>query len=316
MSNDEFQPRSAVKFSGTYSPGNTKRDLRAAPLERISRTRVGIKRKQRTGSGKTRAWLIIALTSPLVFSAIKSVLNGNAFAAMGNLGLFAMFCFAAFTIRSGIDAAMEYEAHDFALAPKFPRKIIGAALTGAGLLLTCWTGWGIGLLQSAGFGIMGFASALFAFGPDPLKDKGSTTSTGITPDMVISAITEAEEKIGGIEAAGASLQDRPLRDRINRITKRARDILSRIEDDPSDLRRSRKFLVVYLDGALEATQKYVKSQNDLSGEKDIYIKFRSMLDDMEREFDDQHDKLLKNDRIELDVEIDVLADRLKTASRL
>ncbi len=316
MSNDDFQPRSGVKFGGAYSPGNTDTAMRGNPVARLQSAKVFDKSARRANAGKTRAWLIVLLTLPLVLSAIIAMLDGNAFAAMRNIGLFALFCFAANTIKSGIEAASEYDAREFASAPKFPRKIIGSALLGFGLLLTCWTGWGIGLFQSLGFGIMGAAASFFAFGADPMKDKGYTTSTGVTPQMVIDAVSEAEEKIEGIELAGAQLKDRPLRDRVNRVTKRARDILARIEQDPSDLRRSKKFLVVYLDGALEATQKYARTQNDLGGEKDVYIKFRSLLDDMEREFDHQHEKLLTNDRMDLDVEIDVLADRLKAESRL
>ena len=112
-----------------------------------------------------------------------------------------------------------------------------------------------------------------------------------------------------IDRAAADIADAPLRDRLAKITARGRDILTRIEQDPSDLRRARKFLKVYLDGALEATRKYARSQHDL-GDSDMYLKFRSLLDDMQATFDQQHEKLLTNDRIDLDVEIDVLAERL------
>ncbi len=316
MSNDDFQPRSGVKFGGAHSPGKVDATMKQNPIGRLQSAKVFNKTARRADAGRTRSWLIILLTLPLVLAGIIEMLDGNAFGAIRNIGLFALFCFAATTIRSGLTAEAEYEAREFASAPAFPRKIIGSALLGVGLLLTCWTGWGIGLFQSIGFGIMGTAASLFAFGLDPLKGKGYTTSTGVTPQMVVEAISEAEEKIEGIESAGAEIRDRPLRDRINRVTKRSRDILARIEQDPSDLRRSKKFLVVYLDGALEATRKYARSQNDLGGDQSVYIKFRSLLDDMEREFDHQHEKLLTNDRIDLDVEIDVLADRLKAESRL
>ena len=316
MSNDDFQPKSGVKFGGAHSPGKVDATMRQNPIARLQSAKVFDKSAQRASSGRTRSWLIILFTLPLVFAGIVEMINGNAFGAMRDFGLFALFCFAATTLRSGLAAEAEYEAREFASAPGLPRKIIGSALLGAGLLLTCWTGWGIGLLQSIGFGVMGTAASLFAFGLDPVKGKGYTTSTGVTPQMVVDAIAEAEEKIEGIERAGAQLKDRPLRDRVNRVTKRSRDILARIEQDPSDLRRSKKFLIVYLDGALEATQKYARTQNDLGGDKDVYIKFRSLLDDMERAFDHQHEKLLTNDRMDLDVEIDVLADRLKAESRL
>jgi 5-bromo-4-chloroindolyl phosphate hydrolysis protein len=316
MSNDDFQPKSGVKFGGAHSPGKVDATMRQNPIARLQSAKVFDKSAQRASSGRTRSWLIIFFTLPLVLAGIVEMINGNAFGAMRDFGLFALFCFAATTLRSGLAAEAEYEAREFASAPGLPRKIIGSALLGAGLLLTCWTGWGIGLLQSIGFGVMGTVASLFAFGLDPVKGKGYTTSTGVTPQMVVDAIAEAEEKIEGIERAGAQLKDRPLRDRVNRVTKRSRDILARIEQDPSDLRRSKKFLIVYLDGALEATQKYARTQNDLGGDKDVYIKFRSLLDDMERAFDHQHEKLLTNDRMDLDVEIDVLADRLKAESRL
>ena len=316
MSNDDFQPRSGVKFGGAHSPGKVDATMKQNPVARLQSAKVFDKTAQRADSGRTRSWLIILLSSPLVLASIIEIFSGDAFGAMRNIGLFALFCFAAMTIRSGLAAEAEYEAREFASAPAFPRKIIGSAVMGAGLLLTCWTGWGIGLFQSIGFGVMGAAASVIAFGLDPIKGKGYTTSTGVTPAMVVEAIEEAEEKIKGIEQAGAEIRDRPLRDRINRVSKRARDILARIEQDPSDLRRSKKFLVVYLEGALEATQKYARSQNDLGGEQSMYIKFRSLLDDMEREFDHQHEKLLTNDRIDLDIEIDVLADRLKAESRL
>jgi len=316
MTNDDFEPRSGVKFGGAHSPGKVDATMKQNPVARLSSAQVFNKSARRANSGRTRSWLIILLTLPLVLAGIIEMLDGNAFGAMRNVGLFALFCFAAATIRSGLSAESEYEAREFASAPAFPRKIIGSALLGAGLLLTCWTGWGIGLFQSIGFGIMGTVASLVAFGLDPIKGKGYTTSTGITPSMVVDAINEAEEKIEGIEQAGTLIRDRPLRDRLNRVTKRSRDILARIEQDPSDLRRSKKFLVVYLDGALEATRKYARTQNDLGDDQSVYIKFRSLLDEMEQQFDHQHEKLLTNDRIDLDIEIDVLADRLKAESRL
>jgi 5-bromo-4-chloroindolyl phosphate hydrolysis protein len=315
MSNDDFQPKSGVKFGGAHSPGKVDATLRSNPIARLQSAKVFDGTARRASTGRTRSWLIHLLSLPLLISAFLELVGGNPFTAMANVGLFALISLAASIIRSGLAAEAEYEAREFASAPGYPRKIIGSVLLGGALALVSLSGWGLGIFESVGVGIMGAAASIFAFGTDPMKGKGYTTSTGVTPQMVVEALTEAEEKIAGIESAGAAIRDRPLRDRISRVTSRARDILKRIEQDPSDLRRSKKFLVIYLDGALEATRKYAKTQNDL-GDQDTYIRFRSMLDDMEREFDHQHEKLLTNDRIELDVEIDVLADRLKAESRL
>ena len=76
------------------------------------------------------------------------------------------------------------------------------------------------------------------------------------------------------------------------------------------LRRARKFLVVYLDGAGEVADKYVALQ--AKGEGDGFQpRFEALLDEMEKVSAEQHAKLLENDSFDLDVQLQVLSDRLK-----
>ena len=311
MSETEYQPKSGVRYGGPHS-------LKPAPTGNLPAkvTRERPKRGPVKHGGRKRIMSATILALPLLFAGFVEMFDGNAFGAIRDFALYGLTLFSLGVIGTGITAHEEYDRREFASAPALPRKILGSAMLGATIALTCFTGWGIGLVQSLGFGILGGAAAILSVGIDPLRGKGETTATGVTPAMVVDAVNEAEAKIDGIERAAADIRDRPLRDRLARVTRRARDILLRIEQDPSDLRRSKKFLVVYLDGALEATRKYARSQDDLKGDSQMYMKFRALLDDMEREFDRQYEKLLTNDRIDLDVEIDVLADRLKNSSAL
>ena len=315
MTESPYNPRSATRFGKNAAPPPPARppSTRRAPT---GLSTIFDRPARRKAAGRKRAWLITTLAFPLILAGFIEIFDGNALGAIRDFGLFAMFLAGARMIREGLAAEAEYEAREFAAAPGFPRKIIGSAILGGALFLTTLFGWDAGWIQALGYGLLGFGASIWSFGLDPLKGKGYTTSSGITPDMVVEALEEAEEKIVGIETAARQIEDRPLRDRLARVTRRSRDILDRIEQDPSDLRRAKKFLKIYLDGALEATRKYARSQHDLAGDSTMYVKFRSLLDDMEREFDDQYEKLLKNDRIDLDVEIDVLADRLQRESAL
>ena len=318
MSDTEYKPKSAVRYGGQFGP-NAARPPAAvtrSPLPTPKSTKIFGREARQNAAGRKRTWLLMALAFPLVFAGIIEILDGNAFGAIRDFGLFALVVASIQVIRAGLAAEAEFDAREFAAAPKLPRKIIGSLMLGGTLGLTALLGWDVGLFQSIGFGILGAAASLFSFGADPMKGKGYTTVSGITPDMVIEALDEARGKIEGIENAAQEIKDRPLHDRLARVTRRARDILGRIEQDPSDLRRARKFLKVYLDGAHDATVKYAQRQDDLAGDSTMYVKFRSLLDDMERQFDRQYDKLLTNDRIDLDVEIDVLAERLKRESAL
>lgn len=320
MTEEPYKPRSAVRIGRNQpfaqpNPGQTPSTQRRS-TGILNSARSFDQPQRRSVAGRKRTWLLMALAFPLVLAGFVEIFDGNALGAIRDFGLFALFVAGARMIRDGLAIEAEYEARDFASAPAFPRKILGSALLGIAMFLTTLLGWDAGLLQSIAYGVLGFGASIWSFGLDPTKGKGYTTSTGVTPDMVIEALEEAEEKVVGIERAAREIADRPLRDRLARVTRRSRDILGRIEQDPSDLRRAKKFLKIYLDGALEATRKYARSQNDLGGDTTMYVKFRTLLDDMEKEFDHQYEKLLTNDRIDLDVEIDVLADRLRRESAL
>ena len=84
----------------------------------------------------------------------------------------------------------------------------------------------------------------------------------------------------------------------------ARDTL--VCDDPRDLTGARKFLGVYLQGAQDATAKFA----------DLYARngnadYEALLDDLELNFAAQTEKMLLDDRTDMDIEIKVLRDRLR-----
>jgi len=295
-----YTPNSATRVGGAQAGGAQPSLRSASRFDTTGRKRLRFRR---------RSGFVLVAAIPLLFSAIAALTSGNAVGMGVSLALFAAYAFAVFLIRQGLEAEDAYLNRTYASPPGLPRKLLGSIGIGVATALTGLFGWDIGIVQSLGMGILAAGASVLTFGMDPMRAKGEISLSGVTPQMVEEAIAEAEERLEGIDRAAADIADAPLRDRLAKITARGRDILTRIEQDPSDLRRARKFLKVYLDGALEATRKYARSQHDL-GDSDMYLKFRSLLDDMQATFDQQHEKLLTNDRIDLDVEIDVLAERL------
>ena len=82
-----------------------------------------------------------------------------------------------------------------------------------------------------------------------------------------------------------------------------------IEDDPRDLTSARKYLSVYLMGARDATVKFADFYAR-SGDAQAKADYTALLDDLEANFAAQTGKLLIDNRTDLDIEIDVLRDRL------
>ncbi len=256
-------------------------------------------------------YLLYALCAPLVPAIAVSVFRGDTRMLIAELAGLGLLLAGAWINRLGLKAAAEYERRKVAAAPPVPGKLIGGLLTGAGTAALSWMALGNTLMFSAIVGIAALAGCVLAYGADPRRDKVVAAQTsGYTTEEVLKALGDAENKIRAIEGAGAGLRNAELKARLRRIAGQARKILGVIEDDPRDLRRARKFLNVYLDGTRRVTEGYATAHKDnQAGE--LEDNFRNVLVTIEEVFGEQHQKLLENNAMDLDVQIEVLSTQLK-----
>ena len=215
---------------------------------------------------------------------------------------------AAWLTRSGQQAHEAYEARKTARRPALPRKILGSILTGTGLALAGYVGFGA--LEAVLFGVLGLALHFAAFGPDPLSNKGMDGVDQFQTDRVARVVTQAEEHLTAISAAAHRAADRQVSSRVERFQQQVRELLRTVEEDPRDLTAARKFMGVYLKGARDATIKFADlyaRNRDQAARAD----YEALLTDLEQSFAGHREVLLLDDRSDLDVEIEVLRDRLK-----
>jgi hypothetical protein len=83
-----------------------------------------------------------------------------------------------------------------------------------------------------------------------------------------------------------------------------------VEQDPRDLGRARTFLSVYLLGLRDATVKFADLWRR-SGDAAARDKYEALLGDLESSFATHRAGLLEDNRSDLDVEIEVLRERLQ-----
>jgi len=290
----------AKRFGGKYSPkgfgpASDSAPRAAAPFAGARRARVG-----------ARANLLFLLPFPFLISAFRAEPVGLAL----NLVCAGALLLAAWLTREGILAQDAYDARKVAKRPAFPRKMAGSALTGLGLACA-----GLGdasVVNAIVFAGLGAALHFGAFGADPLRDKGFEGADGVDrvqTDRVERAVREAEAHLTAIGAAAARTGDRTVTDRVTQFSQTARKMFRTVQDDPRDLTAARRFLGVYLLGARDATIKFA----DLHGRQpdpQARDDFLALLDDLERNYASKTDTLLLDDRTDLDVEIEVLRDRL------
>jgi hypothetical protein len=256
--------------------------------------------------------------TPLLMAALGAVGSGAAARMLGLVGAYAALMLGAWLLREGQRAEAAYDARDIARPPAFPRKIAAAALTGAGVALASWIGaQATGLVELGGqavsaalFGVIAAGAHLAAFGIDPLRAKGVTESLGRGElDRVADALEKAEARLKSIEALAHHMRDREIDARVARLNAGVRDMIRMVEKDPRDLGRARRYLGVYLTGAEEATRKYAENRERLADPK-LHEEYLALLADLEGSFARGREMLLVDNRTDLEVEIEVLRERL------
>ena len=286
----------AQRYGGKYSPDGAQGGT--PPVDRGSYH--GARRTKAGG----RVNLLFLVPLPLIWKAFTSAPVGMAIylAALGLLML------AAWLTREGILAQEAYEARKVARRPALPRKIVGSLTTGLGLGLAGFAGFGA--VEAVIFAVLGAVIHSFAFGLDPLKDKGAEGMDLFQTDRVARAVDEAEKHLVAMSDAIKRAGDRQLEGRVERFKSTARDLFRTVEEDPRDLTAARKYLSVYLLGAKDATVKFadIYSRNRDSAARQDYL---TLLDDLEGNFAARTEKLLLDDRSDLKIEIDVLRERLQ-----
>ena len=219
---------------------------------------------------------------------------------------------ASWLTRQGARAQAAYNSRRVARRPALPRKIFGAALTGVALGLGTMM-WQPGFVFPILIGLAGTVLHLGAFGLDPLADKGAAGIDQFQTDRVARAVDEAEALLAGMKDAIMRAKDRGLETRVDRFAATARTLFRTVEGDPGDLTAARKYLSVYLMGARDATVKFadVFAQTRAA---DVRSEYEALLNDLETNFASRTQTLLSGANTDLDVEIQVLRERLKLES--
>ncbi len=286
----------AQRFGGQFSPND--KAPPQGPKPGFNPPQVPVK----TG---LRAAVMFAL--PLLF--LGPFLGGNPASLVLSLIAAGLMLAAALLTREGIKAQQAFDARSTARRPAIPRKMFASVLAGSALVAGAMV-WADGLLYPVLFGLFGAGLHLGAFGPDPLRDKGTEGIDPFQSERVAKAVDEGEAYLKGMSDAILRAGDRQIEARVSAFAASARNLFRAIEADPGDLTAARKYMSVYLMGARDATVKFAdlyRQNRDARARAD----YEALLGDLETTFAEKSKAFLANNHTDLDIEIAVLRDRLK-----
>ena len=285
----------AQRYGGKHSPGGrvgadgtAKRPLPPPPK------RAGARRN-----------LLYVAPLPLLVGAFFQGAAGMAL----DLAALAILLAAAWMLSEGMKAEDAWMARKVARRPAIPRKMMATGLTGVGVALAAYSTEN-GVIAPALLGVIAAALHTTAFGIDPLTNKGMEGVDEFQTDRAARAVDEAEKHLAAMKDAILRARDKGLERRVEQFQDTARRMFATVQDDPRDLTAARKYLSVYLMGARDATAKFadIYARNR---DPDAREKYETLLDDLEASFTQRTENLLLSDRSDLDIEIDVLRERLE-----
>ncbi|AXI47508.1 hypothetical protein C1J03_16750 [Sulfitobacter sp. SK012] len=253
-----------------------------------------------------RANLLFLPAIPLVFTS----LNDGAQSLVLGLAGAGVLTLAAWILRAGLRAEVAFDARKVARRPAFPRKMAASALTGLGTALAAAAHLNsFDVMAPLLYGISAAGLHVAAFGIDPLRSKGMEGVDTFQQDRVARVVDEAEKHLTAMNDAMKRAGDRGASERLAAFQNTARDLIRTVEEDPRDLTAARKYLVVYLQGARDATIKFadIFSRSRDTQARDDYL---ALLEDLDQNFAARTRKSLLDDRGDLNIEIDVLRERL------
>jgi 5-bromo-4-chloroindolyl phosphate hydrolysis protein len=257
-----------------------------------------------------KATALFLLPLPLLLAAIASLVTGD----LSRLGLassgLACFWGAGVLTWRALVAEARYFLGERLDPSDVPLKLVSAVLTALGATLAALAG-GHRVASALVFGVLGGAGYMAFYGRDHRPRRVSVTVVpGVDRGAVTRQLKQAYGRLRSIEAAAREIAVPEFGDRLARITRIGRSILAEIEQDPRDAVRARRFLNIYLDSAERVTLEYARTHRHIRN-RPLEDNFRQLLLEMENTFAEQHKKLLENDMLSLDVEIEVLNARLK-----
>jgi 5-bromo-4-chloroindolyl phosphate hydrolysis protein len=197
-------------------------------------------------------------------------------------------------------------------------RILFPVLIGAGVFALLYFVFGAPIILTLFAGVAA-AGILFLFLIVLRKTKSqaeTTNMTGITKDMVSQTVSQAKEKVQQIFNFTYRIKKPEVKERVMKIVTSCEKIIKDFQDDPKDIKTARNFNHYYLDATINILGmyiKYTKGETVPDDLKERVAKIEEALDTTLQDiFENQYQKAIHDDGIELDVELEMLTKMLQS----
>ena len=192
-----------------------------------------------------------------------------------------------------------------------PFKEIGNGMLSSGVFLASYALGGYSLGLSVILGSACYAGYRLLFGTDLTHEDLWKDIKGSAARRAVEQITKARLFMTDIKRINNDIPCETLTAQLNELEKHGNNIIELFEKDPRNIKKSKRFIDIYLEGAVSVSNKFAYLYQKLESDT-LPKQYEEFLKEMVSAFEKQYRAILDDDVIDLDVEIDVLKQRLKT----
>ncbi len=163
-------------------------------------------------------------------------------------------------------------------------------------------------------GVGGYLGTILLF-PTKKSLEVELNLQGVSMEDVQRIISEGNQKIKTIRFYSIKINNSNVRKKIEEICSVADKIIEDLRVDPKDVKAARKFFTYYLDATTRIIQRYVElSGHGLNSAELIKAlqKVEDLLDTIKQTFESQLEKLLEDDLFDLETELKLLENTIKS----
>lgn len=128
----------------------------------------------------------------------------------------------------------------------------------------------------------------------------------VDPKLLALELRTAESRLRTIRRGSLRLSDRDLRQTIGTIARSAKQLIVEVKADPSEFPRVQKALGSYLGHLETVTSSLVALHQEGENDPELTDRARQTLADLAATFDKYRRKMVDDDRLELDVRLELL----------
>ncbi len=256
------------------------------------------------------AWLLYLYSLPYLFSILSKLLQGELINLVLVSAIFLGVLISAVWMSTGIKNKSYYQARKYPKSTPFPMMFLASMVLGASSLCAAWLVGGYNLFAGIGFGVAAMVGCWLWYGLDHVKSKHISFSDINDAEAALDILQNSETLIINIEKSSLNIENAEMSQRLVKITKVARDVLKILYENPTKIRKARRFLNTYLTGAESVVERFAATHKENENLK-LEENFREVLENIEIVFVEQYDKLISSDVFDLDVDIEVLKTLLK-----